>query len=128
MLVFLVIVTVISIYILNIGLIKNKENVTTTGVIMLFMIVFLGWLAIGVLLNIYDTEYKTNVIYQKNENEFIIKDSLDNNYIFNKKIDFDFITDTTTFYIIVSKNMYGGMKDYNIFYKVGDRKIKGKKE
>jgi len=128
MLVFLIIITVISIYILNLGIIKNKENVTTTGVVMLIFVVILGWVLLGVLLNIYETEYKTNIIYEKTENEFIIKDSLDNEYIFNKKIDFDYITDTTTFYIIVSKNIYGGNTDYNVFYNVDKRKIKGTKK
>lgn len=128
MLEFLVISTTISIYILNLGLIKNKQNVTYTGIIMLCIVVIFGWIFIGIIANIFKTEFKTNTIYQKNENEFIIKDSLNNNYIFDKKIDFDYITDTTIFYILARKNIYGGMKEYDIFYKVGDRKIKGKKE
>jgi len=125
MLIFLIIITVISIYILNFGIIKDKTNVITTGSIMLIMIIVIGWGFVGIGLNFHGTEYETKNIYEKTKNEIIIKDSLDNKYIFNKKIDFDFITDTTTFHIIMAKNIYGGNIDYNIYYNVNKRKIKG---
>ena len=125
---FLSIFTLISILILNLGIIKSKYNVKNAGIIMFILVLIIGWMILGIFLQINDTDYKTNIIYEKNHKEFIIQDSLDNKYIFNKKIDFDYITDTTTFYITVSKNMYGFYPGYSIFYKIGNRKMKGTKE
>jgi len=125
---FFSILTIISILVLNLGLIKDKGNVKDTGVVMLVLVILIGWLLIGMFAQVNDTDYKTNIICEKNDNEIVVQDSLDNKYIFNKKLDFDHISDTTTFYITVSKNIYGFYPHYEIFYKVGDRKMKGIEE
>ncbi len=128
MIVYLTILTIISIYILNLGLIKGKDNVELIGTITLIITIIFGWLFLGILLNIHKTEYKTSIICEQHKNEFVVKDSLGNIYSFDKKIDFDYITDTTTFYIIISDNIYGFNTDYDIYYNVLNRKIKGSKK
>ena len=61
---FLSIFTLISILILNLGIIKSKYNVKNAGIIMFISVLIIGWISMGILLQVNDTDYKTNIIYR----------------------------------------------------------------
>lgn len=120
----LIILTFISLFFISIGEIKNKDMVISSGWIMLVLIVFFGWGALGIFvpINNNNKSIENNSIIK--EQYIIIVKVIEENeendtleFIFDKKIDFDNITDTTTFYLEKEKNMYGFKKKYYLSYK-----------
>lgn len=110
----------ISIVILLIGIFKNDENITFFGGIAIFLIGLIGLLFVGVTVNMEKRISKVDGVFSKNTKAIIIDDN-NKLYYFDKKIDFDNITDTTTFYLKLGYNMYYTPTDYQkVYYKIED--------
>lgn len=79
------------------------------GVIGLFLVGVFGWLMLGTETTKYIETEKVEYTMAKSEKSIIFDDiKRDNIYYFDKKVDFDNITDTTTIYLSIGKNMYNG--------------------
>jgi len=128
MLQILILFTLLSLYLIISGIIYKKEEVKSTGIIFILIVIIFGWVFLGYVVNMYESTWEINTSYIIDNTKIIVVDSNNNNkYEFNKKIDFDYITDTTTFYIVKNYNIYGLNREYYIYYKIGNGKIKGKR-
>ncbi len=112
------IITFISILLINIGTIRGNFVYMEIGTIVLGGVVIFGWLILGILITeSNDTETKfSKYNIEKTKYEVVLVDSSRRKFIFDKKIDYDNITDTTIFYLNIKKNIYGFNKSYYIFY------------
>lgn len=120
----LIILTFVSLVILNIGLFADKENVKNTGIIMMVFVIVGGWLVFGFSADVKQITYKTSIKSMvKEDYQIKVSDTLDNTYSFTRKVDFDNITDTTTFYVLRNSNIYGFSREYKMFYKIKDVKF-----
>lgn len=101
----LFIITFISFLLIIIGLINNWNILRNSGIVLFFGTLVIGWLCLGIL-NSRPVEIKSEQKIVKTKNSInIIANGREFN--FNKKIDFDNISDTTTFYLFQHKNIYG---------------------
>lgn len=100
--------------------INGNEGSVGGSLLCAFLLGVFGWLILGNVITVGSEIQKINtekINIVKTQNEILVTDiSRDVYYIFNKKIDFDNITDTTTFYYDKGINMYGGISDRDIFY------------
>jgi len=102
------------------------EILRILGYVLLVFIILIGWIAIGTSVT---NNTKTTKIpfdnYQilKGEQSIILDDFYsDMVYYFNKKVDFDNITDSTTFYCVQGFSLYGNKTDTEMYYEVDDKK------
>ena len=125
MIVFLSIFTLVSLIIINLGIINKKVNVKNTGFIMLFFAVVVGWFILGISIKFYtDTKIPITLDKENGKMYVIVKDSIGDAYFFNRQIDFNNITDTTTFYLEKNTNMYHFNSEKCLYYKIDDKKFK----
>jgi ABC-type transport system involved in multi-copper enzyme maturation permease subunit len=121
------IITLVSLVIINLGIISDKKNVKDIGIVMFVVVLLFGWIFLGIIIPINDVDVKISPIMAQSEKEYIITDSIDNEYVFDKQIDFNNISDTTTFYLNKSTNMYHFNANCTLYYKLGDMIFKSKR-
>jgi hypothetical protein len=87
-------------------------------IVLLLGVGLIGWVLVGNAITFNKQNVKLeNLEIIKGSSFIIITDLNDNHYIFKKKIDFDNITDTTSFFTRQGKNIYGGTNTKeDIFY------------
>jgi len=122
-----IIIISISISILLYGSYISNEDLKFSGYIATFFSILVGFGVIGLTIPISHKTKIVNVQLTKTNKSIILEDyNNDNVYFFNKKIDFNNIKDTTTFYLNVPYNMYNVEegKKY-IYYIINGRKYKG---
>lgn len=90
---------------------EAKEDEPGVSLIVLFLgVVLIGWVIIGSLVTFDKKEFKLANKFEviKGSNSIIVSDiTSETFFVFNKKVDFEKITDTTTFYTTQGHNMYG---------------------
>ena len=110
--------TVVGVFSLIYGFINNDENWVYGSIISLIVIVIIGFLAIGGLAILEKRVTVVDVEISKSNKSVILEDygNSGNMYVFDKKYDFDNISDTTTFFIIQGYNMYNIETDFIFIY------------
>jgi ABC-type transport system involved in multi-copper enzyme maturation permease subunit len=117
----------LSIILITIGHIKNEENKYATGYIIFFLTIIIGCGAIGGLVTpIGKTDVVDKSTYEmiKTERSILVETKASRIYAFRQKVDFDNITDTTTFYLDTRHNFYGfndSHKDKFYYIKDGEK-------
>jgi len=96
---------------------KNDDETFGGSIAVLVLIIILGWIIFGGFNSVnYDISKIDNVEIIKS-NYFIIVAVDGKFYVFEKKKDFNYIKDTTTFYYKNGINMYGGYSNTKeLFY------------
>jgi hypothetical protein len=112
----LIIISALSLWWIVYSCLKNADNfVFSVGIGM--VVLFVGWILVGYSISIEMSETKIKGVEVTKSRNFIIVTDNKKYYLFNKKVDFDNITDTTTFYINQGVNMYGIDCNYKeVFY------------
>jgi len=122
------ILTTSSLLIALYGHYRGSEDHTLVGYIALVAIGLVCWGLIGSVSTVTKTDLEADVLSitkGKYEIYVSIKNS-DDLLIFDKLIDFDNITDTTTFYVVEERNMYNITTEENkwdYYYIVNRQKI-----
>lgn len=116
----LIAATVLNIiWIIN-AAVNDVEEIFIPILVFLLGVGLIGWLILGhaITFNKRDVKIDKENFEIIKGNRFIIISDLDDKYfIFDKKVDFDQITDTTTFYSRVGETIYGGTNvKQDIFY------------
>ena len=97
------------------------------GGVGLFLIIMFGWLAVGLGRTIYTKTLKVDGEISISRKSITVDDYQRNFvYYFDKKIDFDNISDTTTIYLKQNFNMYNNESGINTFYEIDNIKYWGK--
>jgi len=109
---------VVGVFSLIHGIIKGDENWVMGSIISLIVIGLIGFFAIGGLVTLETNITVVDVEISKSNKSVILEDygNSGNMYVFDKKYDFDNISDTTTFFIIQGYNMYNIETDFIFIY------------
>jgi hypothetical protein len=121
----LIILTFAMLFIINVGIFKDDNGVRDAGLILFGVIAFFGWGLIGVFIPINDYELKidAHIKYNANTIEASI-DSTQEVFLFDKKLDFDNLDDTTTLFLNLSNNIYGVNQNTYVYYVIKGKKFK----
>jgi len=93
----------------------------------LFFTVMVGWIGVGIGHTEYTTSFTIDGQISISEKSITVDDYQRSYvYYFDKKMDFDNITDSTTFYIWNNYNMYNGTNGTFVYYEVDSIKYWGK--
>lgn len=114
-------ITFIFVFLLVIGIILNKSEVTGTAIGFLIFMIATCWIGYGIFAPDEFVETTPEFTIQKDKYHITIY-LPDDGFTFSKKIDFDQITDTTTFYFEEGFNIYGFIRRTHAFYKIKDKK------
>jgi len=109
--------------ILILGLINDDDDWISGGLISLVVIGLIGFFVIGCLVTFEKRSTKLDVEITRSEKSIILEDYGNSGkmYIFDKKVDFDIITDTTTVYFEQGYNMYNAKTDHRKVYYIDDK-------
>jgi len=96
------------------------------GVGILIGTLLFGWMLMGLIYTVETKNETVDIKFIKTEQSIII-DDYDNEkvYYFNKKIDFNNISDTTTIYYSTSYNIYKMEVCEYVYYKFDDKIYQG---
>jgi hypothetical protein len=117
-LILLIVITVLNLVWLVVAIITDGD-IATALLVFVFVVGIGCWI---IAANVVETstaltkieDYDIELV--NSVNSIFVISEIDNVYIFNKKRDFVYITDTTTFYYEKSINLYGNTISKNIFY------------
>ncbi len=123
LLIILTILTGLSVIVLFIGFIEpdwldDSEDWLGAGIVSLILIVSIGWLFVGYIMSVREEISTIDVIISKSDKSIILESyGSDDIFVFDKKVDFNNITDTTTFYTLKGVNIYNCNTDrLKVFY------------
>jgi len=104
----IIIIGVIALGILIYGIIEDEDDYIAGGIISLIIIGLFGFGVVGGLITLETRDTILDVEMTRSNKSIILEDygNAGNIYIFDKKYDFDNISDTTTFYFKQGYNMY----------------------
>ena len=95
----------------------TRETLQWISIIGLIVITMFGWGAVGCAYSLGEKIIKIDGELSISKKSITVDDYQKNKiYYFDNKIDFDYITDTTTFYIKQGYNMYGGIVNSDVYY------------
>jgi uncharacterized membrane protein (DUF485 family) len=117
----LLLLTFISILIIGFGTAYHSKITKVLGTILLILILVFGWVMVGMIVS-ESKITKETATYQKYENEIKVNIK-EKTFIFNSKVDFDNITDTTTFYSKLSRNAFYIIMEDKAFYIIKNKKF-----
>lgn len=120
----LLLITLISILLIGFGTVYQSTPTKTIGTLFLILVIVFGWILCA-FVPCDNKITKEIATYQKFENEIKVNIK-EKSFIFEKKVDFDNISDTTTFYRKLYKNVYYFTTDDKAFYLFKNKKFYSK--
>ena len=118
-----ILLALIGLIVLLRGIILDEEDWIGGGIITLIVVGLLGFGLIGGVVTLKKRSTILDAEVTRSEKSIILEDYGNSGkiYVFDKKIDFDIITDTTTFYYENGYNMYNLKTDHQTVYYVDDK-------
>lgn len=98
----------------------DGEVFTTSIMILIVVVGLIGWLILGITVEtgtrISDVDNSYIEIVRTPQSMIVIDFDHNDYYNFDTKVDFDYISDSTTFYYDECLNMYNGVTERNLIY------------
>jgi hypothetical protein len=109
--------SVVSIFILISGLVTSETDIIGFGVGSVLFVTLIGWGLLGSIIVLEHKSEKLETFYTKSEKSIILEEYGNSKfYYFDKKLDFDYLTDTTAIYLDRGYNMYGIVSGVSMVY------------